>query len=258
MIRQSDHVANSRSRYISPVLVMLSALLMLGVSACSKTQEQDTIGASQAQAQSAEQPQGQEEPQAVSRPDDASQNQGEEIPPQDLYDDAPQAHEAEASAPAAGQVERAPQTPKISSEEQHVAAQKLDGHWLLDTDATLELLPEESRDALREVFEQVRTGVAFTAGGDATMNVVSQGEKNEQEGKYAVSDAKEEAVRIEFLIDDPALAEQDVRIFATLIFEDQDTVHYQASTEEQGRVVQREQIAVMKRVTPEEYNELLR
>lgn len=235
-----------RSRYVSTAIAaMLSALLMLGMSACSKTQEHDALSASQTRSDYSELT----EDTASSSP----------APADDVTEDADDgtATSTEQSA-AAGYVTRTPKAANISPEAQRVAAQKLDGHWLLDADATLELLPEESREGLREVFGQVRTGVTFTQDGDATMNVVAQGEKNEQAGKYAVADAKEEAVRIEFLIDDPELEAKDVRIFATLVFEDEDTVRYQASTEEQGRVVQREQIAVMKRVSSEKYHDVLK
>lgn len=255
MMRQLDHRAKGPSPSISPALLLIfSVLLMFGMSACSKTQEQDALSASQTQAHTQPQ-QSAATDDAASSTNNASEEASHDAAPKDAEPGAA-THTGEPTA--AGYVTRTPKASNLSPEEQRAAAQKLDGHWLLDADATLELLPEESREGLREVFGQVRTGVTFTEDGEAIMNVVAQGEKNEQAGKYAVSDAKEEAVRIEFLLEDPELEVHDIRIFATLIFEDEDTVHYQASTEEQGRVVQREQIAVMKRVSPEKYHNVLK
>lgn len=260
MMRQTARTNTDGFRAISPViLVMLSALLMLTVSACNKNQSQNAVGAPPADAATTD------ETIESERPDDGV------VPPADLYEGSEEAQERDELNPSAGQPQtNAPasasqakskakaQGAKLSTQEARVAAQKLDGHWLLDADATLDLLPEESRDALKEVFEQVRTGVRFSKEGDAVMNVIAEGETNEQKGKYAVVDAEKEAVRIEFLIDDPRLAEYDVHIFATLVFDDENTVRYQAYTEEKGQVVQREQVAVMKRVSKDQYNRALK
>lgn len=256
MMRLPARATHDRSRSISPILlVMLSALLMFVVSACNKNQSQDAIGPPDHDMETTDE-------------STESHQEGDEdvVPPADLYEgeeDAPSDGEFDPSAgqpqpDAAAAAAQREEVVHLSSEEAREAAQKLDGHWLLDADATLELLPEESREALREVFGQVQTGVSFTKEGQAVMNVIAEGEKNEQDGNYAVVDAEEEAVRIEFLIDDPALAEHDVHIFATLVFDDEDTVRYQAYTEEQGQVVQREQVAVMKRVSEDEYNSALK
>lgn len=258
MMRQTARTNADGFRSTLPLVwVMLSALLMLTVSACNKNQSSDVVGAPPADASTTD------ETTESPRPDDGV------VPPADLYEGSedatsrdelnPSAGQPQTNAPAsAAQRQAASQRSTLSSQEAGVAAQKLHGHWLLDADATLELLPEESREALREVFGQVRTGVNFSKEGDAVMNVIAEGETNEQEGKYAVIDAEEEAVRIEFLIDDPALAEHDVHIFATLVFDDENTVRYQAYTEEKGQVVQREQVAVMKRVSKDEYNKVLK
>lgn len=256
-MRQTARPQHDRVRSISPVLlVMLSALLMLTVAACNKNQNSDAVGAPPADRATTD------ETIESPPPEDGV------VPPADLYEGSetedatqkdelnPSAGQPQTNAPASAAQRASAST--LSSEDARDAARKLDGHWLLDADATLELLPEEHRDALREVFGQVRTGVNFSKEGDAVMNVIAEGESNEQEGKYAVVDAAEEAVRIEFLIDDPALAEHDVHIFATLVFDDENTVRYQAYTEEQGQVVQREQVAVMKRVSKDEYNSVLK
>lgn len=257
MMRLPARATHDRSRSISPILVvMLSALLMFVVSACNKNQEQDAIGPPDHDMETTDES-------TESHPDGGDDDV---VPPSDLDEGAdtnPSDGEFEPSAgqpqpDAAAAAAQREEIVHLSSDEAREATQKLDGHWLLDADATLELLPEESREALREVFGQVQTGVSFTQDGDAVMNVVAEGEKNEQDGKYAVVDAEDEAVRIEFLIDDPALAEHDVHIFATLVFDDKDTVRYQAYTEEQGQVVQREQVAVMKRVSQDEYNSALK
>ena len=123
----------------------------------------------------------------------------------------------------------------------------LHGYWKLDPAGTAELAPEEYREQVAAMLQQVTVVLRFQENGVASIHSVAQGEQGVYHAEYALAQVHEQILFLEMNpIGEPL--DEDVQTMLRVGFDGPDHIQYTPYVQSNGEVVEYDQTMVMKRM----------